>query len=162
MRFIFLSLISLAGEIYKGVYVIVDWELYNLLASVVVYRVILDWVSLIFLAVVFLISSIVIFYSEEYIGHERIKNSFAMIVFLFVLSIIFLIISPNIIRVILGWDGLGLVSYLLVIYYPNYKSYAAGILTCLRNRIGDRAILIVLGLILSIGTFDFLFIDVNS
>jgi len=29
----------------------------------------------------------------------------------------FLIISPNVISILLGWDGLGLVSYLLVIYY---------------------------------------------
>lgn len=98
-----------------------------------------------FLRVVFLISSAVIFYRRSYISHERLKNSFAFIVFLFVLSIIFLIISPRLIRVILGWDGLGLVSYLLVIYYQNYKSYAAGILTCLSNRIGDRAILVSIG-----------------
>lgn len=65
--------------------------------------------------------------------------------FLFVISMMFLIISPRLIRVILGWDGLGLVSYLLVIYYQNYKSYSAGMITCLTNRIGDRAILVAIG-----------------
>jgi NADH-ubiquinone oxidoreductase chain 5 len=58
------------------------------------------------------------------------------------LSIIFLIISPNLIRILLGWDGLGLISYCLVIYFQNIKSYNAGILTALSNRIGDVAILI--------------------
>ena len=38
---------------------------------------------------------------------------------------------------------MGLVSYLLVIYYQNIKSYGAGILTVLSNRIGDVALLMV-------------------
>ena len=51
---------------------------------------------------VFIISSRVIFYRDEYIRHDTIKNSFALIVFLFVMSIIFLIIRPNLISLILG------------------------------------------------------------
>jgi NADH-ubiquinone oxidoreductase chain 5 len=39
---------------------------------------------------------------------------------------------------------LGLVSYLLVIYYQNVKSYGAGVLTVLSNRIGDVALLVVI------------------
>lgn len=89
--------------------------------------------------------------------HEKTKNSFAIIVLLFVASIIFLIIRPNLLRVILGWDGLGLVSYLLVIFYQNYKSYAAGILTCLTNRVGDRALLITIAWALGWGSFDFFY-----
>jgi NADH-ubiquinone oxidoreductase chain 5 len=43
----------------------------------------------------------------------------------------------------LGWDGLGMVSYLLVIYYQNVRSYGAGMLTVLSNPIGDVALLMV-------------------
>jgi NADH-ubiquinone oxidoreductase chain 5 len=56
----------------------------------------------------------------------------------------FLIVRPNMIRILLGWDGLGLVSYCLVIYYQNVKSYNAEILTVLSNRIRDVALLIVI------------------
>jgi NADH-ubiquinone oxidoreductase chain 5 len=63
---------------------------------------------------------------------------------MFVVSIIFFIISPYIISILLGWDGLGLVSYLLVIYYQNLKSYGAGMLTILSNRIGDVGLLMVI------------------
>jgi NADH-ubiquinone oxidoreductase chain 5 len=56
---------------------------------------------------------------------------------MFVVSIIFLIISPNVTSILLGWDGLGLVSYLLVIYHQNMRSYGAGMLTVLSNRIGE-------------------------
>ena len=47
------------------------------------------------------------------------------------MSIIFLIISPNMIRILLGRDGLRLVFCCFVIYYQNVKSYNAGILTAL-------------------------------
>lgn len=113
--------------------------------------------SLRFLAIVFFISSCVIFYREEYMQSEPIKTSFAFVVFLFVMSMIFLIVRPNLLRVILGWDGLGLVSFLLVVYYSNFKSFGAGIITCLRNRIGDGAILIAIGWMLSQIDFTFIF-----
>lgn len=64
---------------------------------------------------------------------------------------VLLIIRPNLISILLGWDGLGLVSYALVIYYNNEKSSAAGILTALSNRIGDVAILISIALISGVG-----------
>lgn len=110
-----------------------------------------------FLGVVFLISGSVIFYSHEYIMHEKIKNAFCLIVFLFVISMMFLIIRPRLVRVILGWDGLGLVSYLLVVYYQSYKSYGAGIITCLTNRIGDRALLVSIAWVLREGNLDFFY-----
>lgn len=69
-------------------------------------------------------------------------NRFIILVLLFVFSMIIMILRPNLIRILLGWDGLGLVSYCLVIYYQNIKSYNAGILTALSNRLGDVALLI--------------------
>lgn len=65
---------------------------------------------------------------------------------------ILLIISPNLIRILLGWDGLGLVSYCLVIYYQNIKSYNAGMITALSNRIGDVLILISIAWIINFGS----------
>jgi NADH-ubiquinone oxidoreductase chain 5 len=93
---------------------------------------------------VFLISSLVILYRDDYMHGDLSINRFILLVLMFVLSIIFLIVRPNIIRILLGWDGLGLVSYCLVIYYQNVKSYNAGILTVLSNRVGDVALLIAI------------------
>lgn len=83
-----------------------------------------------------------IIYSYSYIGADKNYYRFVSLVFLFVVSIILIILSPNIIRILLGWDGLGLISYALVIYYQNNKSAAAGMLTVLSNRIGDVGILV--------------------
>ena len=92
-----------------------------------------DWISLLFISFVLFISGIVIFYSRDYILGDLNINRFILLVVMFVFSIMLLIIRPNLIRILLGWDGLGLVSYCLVIYYQNIKSYNAGILTALRN-----------------------------
>lgn len=66
--------------------------------------------------------------------------------FTFVVSICLLIFSPNIISLLLGWDGLGVTSYLLVNYYSSEKRFNARILTALTNRLGDVFILVFIGM----------------
>jgi len=61
------------------------------------------------------------------------------------------------IRILLGWDGLGLISYCLVIYFQNVKSFNAGILTALSNRIGDVALLLAIAWILNYGRWNYTF-----
>lgn len=63
---------------------------------------------------------------------------------LFAFSIKFVIIFPNNMRMLLGSNGLVLVSYRLVIYYQNSHSYEAGMLTVLSNRIGDLCIVMAI------------------
>lgn len=93
----------------------------------------------------------VLYYRGDYIIGDKRFNRFIYLVLAFVLSMIFLIVSPNLVRILLGWDGLGLVSYALVIYYQNEKSANSGMLTVLSNRVGDVAILLRIGLILRLG-----------
>jgi NADH-ubiquinone oxidoreductase chain 5 len=89
--------------------------------------------SLMFIGFVFIISSLVILYNDDYIFGKLNIIRFILLVLMFVVSIILLIISRNVISILLGWDGLGLVSYLLVIYYQNVRHYGAGMLTVLSN-----------------------------
>nr|YP_003345041.1 NADH dehydrogenase subunit 5 [Telchinia issoria]ACT83180.1 NADH dehydrogenase subunit 5 [Telchinia issoria] len=65
--------------------------------------------------------------------------------------------SPNKISILLGGEGLGLVSYCLEIYYQNIKSYNAGMLTALSNRIGDVMILILISWMLNYGSWNYIF-----
>lgn len=120
------------------------------------FTVVLDWVSLMFLSFVFLISGRVLFYRGSYIRGDKNINRFIYLVLIFVASIRLIVLSPNLIRILLGWDGLGLVSYALVIFYQNEKSAAAGILTILSNRVGDIAILLRIALIMRIGGWNFI------
>nr|AST23796.1 NADH dehydrogenase subunit 5 [Lymantria dispar asiatica] len=134
-----------------------EWEIISLNSVNIVLSILLDWMSLLFMMFVFLISSVVIYYSKSYMSSELNLSRFIILVLLFVISMMFLIISPNIISILLGWDGLGLVSYLLVIYYQNLKSYNAGMLTALSNRIGDVLILMVISWMLNYGSWNYIF-----
>lgn len=135
----------------------IEWEIVSLHRISIVITFLFDWISLIFISFVLLISSLVIFYSNQYIEEDFNVNRFILLVLIFVLSIIILIIRPNLIRILLGWDGLGLVSYCLVIYFQNVKSYNAGILTALSNRIGDVALLLAIAWILNYGSWNYIF-----
>lgn len=140
--------------------IFIEWELLALNSCSIEFTMIFDWVSLFFLRFVTFISAIVLFYSGEYIAGDNKLNRFLYLVLAFVFSIGALICSPNIIRILLGWDGLGLVSYALVIYYQNEKSSNAGILTVLSNRVGDVAILLRIALIFSKGSWNFIFYSI--
>nr|QUB07079.1 NADH dehydrogenase subunit 5 [Cryptocephalus flavolimbatus] len=134
-----------------------EFDLLNFNSCSIVMSVLLDWMSLLFLSFVTFISSAVVFYSNGYMQDDFNINRFILLIFLFVVSMILLIISPNLISILLGWDGLGLVSYCLVIYYQNVKSFNAGMLTALTNRIGDVALLMAIAWMMNYGSWNYYF-----
>nr|YP_010282272.1 NADH dehydrogenase subunit 5 [Layahima wuzhishana]UHM24922.1 NADH dehydrogenase subunit 5 [Layahima wuzhishana] len=137
--------------------IFIEWELLGLNTSSIVMTILLDWMSLIFMSFVLFISSMVIYYSDDYMHGDENLNRFIILVLMFVLSMMFLIISPNLISILLGWDGLGLVSYCLVIYYQNVKSYNAGMITALTNRVGDVALLLSIAWMLNYGSWNYIY-----
>nr|YP_011017976.1 NADH dehydrogenase subunit 5 [Acromantis japonica]WQG15333.1 NADH dehydrogenase subunit 5 [Acromantis japonica] len=157
MMFSLLNFVLSMYFIMNDLIYFIEWEIVNLNSSSIVMTLLLDWMSLLFMSFVTLISSLVILYSEDYMHGDITLNRFIFLVLMFVLSMIFLIISPNLISILLGWDGLGLVSYCLVIYYQNVKSYNAGMLTALSNRVGDVALLMAIAWMLNFGSWNYIY-----
>uniref|UniRef100_UPI0030030EC2 NADH dehydrogenase subunit 5 n=1 Tax=Phyllothelys werneri TaxID=1661847 RepID=UPI0030030EC2 len=163
ISFFLLMLFSLLSFMFSMYFIMnnliyfIEWEIISLNSSSIVMTLLLDWMSLLFMSFVMLISSLVILYSEDYMKGDITLNRFIFLVLMFVLSMIFLIISPNLISILLGWDGLGLISYCLVIYYQNIKSYNAGMLTALSNRVGDVALLMAIAWMLNFGSWNYIF-----
>nr|QIJ99786.1 NADH dehydrogenase subunit 5 [Mantis religiosa] len=156
----FFSLMSFMLSMYfilNDLVYFIEWEIVSLNSSSIVMTLLFDWMSLLFMSFVMLISSLVILYSEDYMSGDITLNRFIFLVLMFVLSMMFLIISPNLISILLGWDGLGLVSYCLVIYYQNVKSYNAGMLTALSNRVGDVALLMAIAWMLNFGSWNYIY-----
>nr|ALO77383.1 NADH deshydrogenase subunit 5 [Clanoptilus assimilis] len=136
--------------------ILLEYLLVSINSNNIMMTLLLDWMSLLFMSFVLFISSMVILYSKEYMHGDLNMKRFIFLVIMFVLSMMFLIISPNLISILLGWDGLGLVSYCLVIYYQNVKSYNAGMLTALTNRLGDVALLIAISWMVNFGSWNFI------
>uniref|UniRef100_UPI00315D9748 NADH dehydrogenase subunit 5 n=1 Tax=Macromia manchurica TaxID=1389456 RepID=UPI00315D9748 len=163
ISFLFLFLFSFTSFLL-GLYLclvkityFIEWEVVSLNSMNIVMTILIDWMSALFMGFVLFISSMVIFYSNDYMEGDPFKVRFILLVLMFVLSMMFLIISPNLISILLGWDGLGLISYLLVIYYQNFKSYNAGMLTVLSNRLGDVAFLLSIAWMLNYGSWNYVF-----
>ena len=156
---LFFSVISFVLRLYIlniSLGVCINWGVYSWGRRTVDFVFLIDWVSFIFVSFVLLISGRVFFYSGEYIEGELNLSRFVFLLLAFVRSIGLLIFRPNLIRLLLGWDGLGLVSYCLVIFYQNYKSFNAGILTVLSNRVGDVFILVAIVYMLNYGDWRFI------
>nr|UFA47095.1 NADH dehydrogenase subunit 5 [Mitjaevia bifurcata] len=138
--------------------IFLEWKIFQVNSFDIYYLILLDWISCLFISVVLFISSMVILYSMDYMGiNTYSSNRFLFLVILFVMSMILMIMSPNLLSILLGWDGLGLVSYCLVIYYNSMKSYLAGLITCLTNRLGDIGLLISISWMMSFGSWHFIF-----
>nr|UPL65319.1 NADH dehydrogenase subunit 5 [Opistholeptus burmanus] len=143
---------------YLDFFLMIDYDLICFNSCSFVLTFLFDFMSLLFISVVFFISSMVVYYSYSYMFMDY-NNRFLMLVLLFILSMFMMILSPNMISILLGWDGLGLISYCLVIYYQNISSYNAGMLTILSNRLGDVAIILCISFLFSSGDFNFIYLN---
>nr|YP_010165804.1 NADH dehydrogenase subunit 5 [Dreissena rostriformis]QRV59738.1 NADH dehydrogenase subunit 5 [Dreissena rostriformis] len=117
--------------------------------------VVIDLFSVIFSMTVLTISSWVALFSMFYMHNEPTGTRFIKILMLFVAAMNMLIFIPSMLGLMVGWDGLGVVSFLLVIYYSNSESLAAGMITALMNRIGDSLFILFLGFNATIFSWHF-------
>lgn len=127
--------------------VYIDWAVVSVSSCTINFSLCLDWVSLRFGVVVCVIAASVFIFTVSYISSDFFFKRFVYLVFMFVISIMFLIFIPSLPALLLGWDGLGIVSFALVIYYQNMKSLNAGIVTILINRVGDVIIVLSISII---------------
>nr|YP_009974935.1 NADH dehydrogenase subunit 5 [Perinereis cultrifera]QNJ33909.1 NADH dehydrogenase subunit 5 [Perinereis cultrifera] len=130
---------------------IIEWEIINLSSSSISIPILLDTPSVLFMSTVLLIASSVMQFAKTYMAQDKFSDRFIILVMLFVLSMMFLILFPHTMILLLGWDGLGITSFVLVIYYNNPKSLGAGMITAMTNRIGDVMLLISIAFMLNEG-----------
>ena len=101
------------------------------------FSVLLDFYSCWFRSVILLISSIIIVYSYFYIYPYSKSHLFLSLTLMFVFSMLVVVLVSDLFFLMLGWDGLGLISFFLIVYYQNTMSNYSGMFTLLINRIGD-------------------------
>jgi len=148
--------------IYFNKCLVVEWRIAAVGSRVITFPIVFDFIRLSCSALVCLISACVLLFSSRYMDDEVFLDRFIWLIILFVLSMNLLVFIPNIISLLLGWDGLGIVSFVLVVYYENRKSLAAGILTVLTNRIGDVILILAIRVSINQGMWSITHTGMNS
>ena len=114
----------------------IDWE-FNI-----------DSMNIFLIFVVVLISSLVHFYSFDYMENDPNFARFMSYLSLFTVFMLFLVCAGNFIIMFIGWEGVGLASYLLInFWYTRIQANKAAIKAMIINKIGDFALLVGMVLI---------------
>ena len=92
-----------------------------------------------------LVSTLIHIYSVGYMEKDPKKILFMAYLSLFTFFMLFLVSSSNLLQLFLGWEGVGLTSYLLIGFW-NYKEKAnsAALKAFIVNRVGDAGLLLAL------------------
>nr|AJO61906.1 NADH dehydrogenase subunit 5 [Whitmania laevis] len=131
---------------YMDSLLLIEFELIAMKDVCISIPLLFDMKGVLFSSIVLFISSNVMMFSMSYMEMDKDIDRFSIFVFLFILSMNLLIFIPNLAFLLIGWDGLGITSFILVIYYLNSKSLGAGMITAITNRIGDVLLLISIAL----------------
>nr|YP_009428950.1 NADH dehydrogenase subunit 5 [Neanthes glandicincta]ASW20413.1 NADH dehydrogenase subunit 5 [Neanthes glandicincta] len=158
--FAFLFLVTAMSSMFINSTIIVEWQIMDIYSAKLSMPLIIDPAGTLFMCTVLTIAASVMQFTKSYMAHEKFLDRFVLLVMLFVMSMLILILFPNMITLLLGWDGLGITSFVLVIYYQNPKSLGAGMITALTNRIGD--VMILLSIALSFNQGHWLIINMHS
>ena len=141
--FIFLSLIVTIFCFYEvvicGYFCIIpvfDWVNFGLLNFKIEF--LFDSLTISMMIVVLTISFLVHLYSVEYMAEDPHLNRFLGFLTLFTTFMVIFITSSNFIQLFLGWEGIGLSSYLLInFWYTRVEANRSAMKAVILNRFGD-------------------------
>lgn len=120
----------------------------------------LDSVTIFFLIIVLSVTRFVCCYRTSYIEHYN-NFKFIFLLLRFFSSMVILSLRRTMLALIIGWDGLGITSICLIIFYPNNTTLFNSILTMFFNRLGDVILILCLGVSISNYSMDFRLIQTD-
>ena len=124
----------------------------------------IDQLSLMMMMIVTGIGSLIHLYSIGYMSHDKGFYKFFTYLNLFIFSMLLLVMGSNYLILFIGWEGVGLCSYLLIgFWYENTEYGKAARKAFIMNRIGDLGLLIGIFLIASqTNALDYLSVAQNA
>jgi NADH-quinone oxidoreductase subunit L len=97
-----------------------------------------DALTAVMLLVVTSVSAVVHLYSRGYMSHDEHQPRFMAYLSLFTFFMLMLVTADNLVQLFVGWEGVGLCSYLLIgFWFKKKEACAAAIKAFLVNRVGD-------------------------
>ena len=124
----------------------------------------IDQLSLMMIMIITGIGSLIHLYSIGYMSHDKGFYKFFTYLNLFIFSMLLLVMGSNYLILFIGWEGVGLCSYLLIGFWYENKEYGkAARKAFIMNRIGDLGLLIGIFLIASqTNAVDYLSVAQNA
>jgi len=96
------------------------------------------------------VSTLIHIYSIGYMSHDRGFIRYFLLLNLFVFFMIHIVVADNLVQLFLGWEGVGLCSYLLIgFWYSDFQNARAGFKAFITNRIGDFGFIVGIALFLA-------------
>ena len=116
-----------------------------------------DQVSSIMLLIITGVGTLIHIFSIGYISHDERPTKYFAYLNLFIFNMLLLVLGSNLLIMFVGWEGVGLCSYLLIgFWFSDKEKAAAGMKAFVTNRIGDAGFLLGIFLLyVSFGTLDF-------
>ena len=124
----------------------------------------IDQLSLMMMMIITGIGSLIHLYSIGYMSHDKGFYKFFTYLNLFIFSMLLLVMGSNYLILFIGWEGVGLCSYLLIGFWYENKEYGkAARKAFIMNRIGDLGLLIWIFLIATqTNALDYLSVAQNA
>ena len=117
----------------------------------------LDQLSIAFVLLITFVGTMIHIYSLGYMEHDANRGRFFGYLNLFVAAMLLLVLADNYLLLYVGWEGVGLASYLLIGFWQNKHSAAtAAKKAFIVNRVGDFGLsLAIMTMFLAFGSFSF-------
>ena len=168
-------LVSFAGAVYYFVQLLgmdpgsraVSLHLYTWIATgtwQIDAGLLIDPLSILFVLLITGVGAIIHIYSIGYMAHDPNRRRFFAYLNLFIAAMLILVLADNYLVLFIGWEGVGLASYLLISFWQERPSAAAaGKKAFVMNRIGDLGLLMAIFTMLAMfGSSSFAAVDAGA
>lgn len=128
------------------------------------YSLIFDSLTIIMLVVVTIVATLVTIYSVEYMSNDPHINRFFTYLSIFTFTMLVLVTSNNFLQMFIGWEGVGVSSYLLInFWFTRIQANKSAIKAMIVNRIGDFGLILgIMGIYYVFKSIDFSIIFSSS
>ncbi len=124
----------------------------------------LDQLSICFVLLITGVGTLIHIYSISYMSHDRDRRRFFAFLNLFIAAMLLLVLGDSYLILYVGWEGVGLASYLLIGFWNQKSEYAtAAKKAFIMNRIGDMGLLFAIMIAFAtLGTVSFAGVKENA
>jgi len=143
-----LALSNLAPEARSQIVTLCDWI--HIQTLNVPFETLIDPLSMTMVLVITGVGALIHLYATGYMGEEQDYSRFFTYLNLFISCMLILVLANNLVLMFIGWEGVGLCSYLLIAFwYKDVANAKAGNKAFIVNRIGDWGLTLGMFLIFS-------------